>query len=205
MPAPKYPQGYPRLYHQIMDKLIAERPGFLTVVVHVNLKHARATFNYFRQSWLRHYEFLVKQKSHEEANRAYEIYSMLMTYSVGMDGNKLTFASKEASEELEFESFDQAPRFFTHTAPRREGSKEETKIAAPKVEKLFDEFIKDGLKEAEDTARAIFPMQKKEPIIPDNLPLNGHAISSLTEEEKAFFLAHGRKPNNRQELEAFLK
>jgi len=212
MPGPKYPQGYNRFYHQIMSKLVSERPAVLAVRTTLHPGHARATFNYFRQSWLRQYEFFSKQKSFAQADRAYDTYNRLMSYSVGIDGDRLIFTSKEIGEDIEFEMHGQAPQFFKNDSPMREEyypNRKDKKKGEESLKTDFNEYINDTLKEAESVALTTLGHGKKSaPIIADNplpTPQSKPTRAPATAEEHAFYLVYSRLPKSFEELDAFNK
>jgi len=198
MPGAKFPEGYPRMYHQIAEKLLMNRPAFLEVKPTINLTHARATFNNFRASWLRKYEYFAKNKD-PQANEAYDTHVRLMSYTVTIQNNALLFTSKEIEQDLEMNEFGSAPEFFTHRPPitpqaeQHKGKKGGSWILPP----LLDEINKEGLQEANEKIREIFPKQPREQIISDNPPLK---FSS--KEEEVFFMANGVLPKDEKELKA---
>lgn len=105
MPGAKFPSAYRRVFHDIAAKLMVERPLELRVrIPSMKPIYARATFNYFRQSWLRQYQFLKKEGDKEGAQRSFDTYQRLQEYEVRIDGDELRFSSKTQEEPVFFET-----------------------------------------------------------------------------------------------------
>ena len=177
MPGPKYPQGYPQYFHQIAAKLISERPARLEVDMPIQAGYARSHFNYFRQSWMRYYEFMTKAKDHQQARVALDTYNKLVAYEVKIAPPKtLVFISKEINFELAMRETGQVELNFREWLPRIE----DQKSYMPKSQKTGRIHLKDtknipafDAKQIDsETAAAlgIKPREKSAPVTDDNPP-----------------------------------
>ncbi len=140
MPGPKYPQGYPQYFHQIAAKLISERPARLEVDMPIQAGYARSHFNYFRQSWMRYYEFMTKAKDHQQARVALDTYNKLVSYEVKIAPPRtLIFTSKEINYELAMRETGQVEMTLREWLPRVE----DQKSYMPKNQKTGRIHLKD--------------------------------------------------------------
>ncbi len=175
MPGPKFPQGYPSYYHDIAARLLSERPARLEVDMPIQAGYARSSFNYFRQSWLRWYEFLDKKKDHHQANVALSTYNGLVTYSVQISPPRtLIFLSKEARVALEMRSSGEVEVSLSEWLPKRDDHVEAHANRKGRIKMKDWKNIPswDGKQQDAEVAAAlgIKSVEKPAPIIDDNPP-----------------------------------
>lgn len=215
MPGPRFPQGYKKVYHDIAAKLIAEQPERLQVTIPgVQCAYARSTFNYFRQSYLRYFDFLQKQKDFDAAKRAMDIYNRLASYSVQISPPfSLILTSKNIDIEVTMESTGRLEVEFSQWLPQMEDHKQSANQHSKRGPlKLKDrsnlptEFdVQMGLKRQEQLVQEFFgnKTSNSAPVIPDNPPTTAPFGSEA--DNLAFLLTIGRAPATPQELETWLK
>jgi hypothetical protein len=142
--------------------------------------YARSHFNYFRQSWIRYYEFLQKQKDYQKAEAAMDTYNRLASYMVQIAPPRtLIFTSKDIPQDLAIRTEGQVPEgIFDSWLPKRQDIKESKphnkrsgRIKLANTENI-PEF--DQKKIDEDAARILGITtkadRKAEQVIPDNPP-----------------------------------
>lgn len=179
MPGPKFPQAYPQYFHTIAAKLISERPERLEVDVPIQAGYARSHFNYFRQSWMRYYEFMTKAKDFDAARVALDTYNKLVSYEVKIAPPRtLIFTSKDVQVDLVMRESGRVETELREWLPRMEdkkvatrGSRKTGRIHLSDTSNLpvFD------AKEMDEAAARVFglkPKEKKEQVMPDNPPLD---------------------------------
>lgn len=215
MPGAKFPVGYDRIYHDIAAKLIDERPQVLEVDMHKQAGYARSTFNYFRQSWLRYYQFLTKAGDHSRAMVALDTYNRLAEYEVRIAPPwTLIFSSKAALPPVTMRSSGKVEETLKDWLPVTEDAREAKATKKGKVRGRIQLRSTHGLpvydpKAQEESVLKALKIDTKattnpEQVIPNNPPPNS-SIQPSARDQYSFFLANGREPSSQDELETWLK